>query len=92
MALSWLHRLRRMSRPPPRSGRETIGRNRFVPNLEALADWLVPAVTASLQGSRLIVSGDEFDNTITVGRDAAGQIVDAHPATTPSSGGTATTC
>ncbi len=50
MALSWLHRLLKKSRPLSRSGCKKFGGNRFVPNLEALADRIVPTVTAILRG------------------------------------------
>src|SRR5262245_32204923 len=76
MALSWLHRFcKRKSRPVSRAARKPFGGNRFVPNLEALADRIVPAVSATFQGGQLVVSGDEFDNTITISRDAAGTIL-----------------
>src|SRR6266545_2237238 len=75
MALSWLHRLLKKSRPLSRSGRKEFWQNRFVPNLEALADRIVPTVTAILRGGALLsVVGDALDNTITISRDAAGTI------------------
>src|SRR4051794_11921492 len=43
--------------------------------LESLEGRAVPAVTALVQGAQLIVSGDAFDNTITISRDAAGTIL-----------------
>jgi hypothetical protein len=43
MATSWLHRLLKKSRPPSRSGRKQFGQSRFVPNLEALGDRIVPS-------------------------------------------------
>jgi Ca2+-binding RTX toxin-like protein len=75
MALSWLHRLLKKSRPLSRSGGQQFGRNRFVPNLESLGDRIVPAVTASFQNGLLTVSANELDNTIIVSRDAAGNIL-----------------
>src|SRR5262245_31571682 len=44
MALSWLQRWLKKSRPLSRSGRKKFWRKRFVPNLEALADRIVPSV------------------------------------------------
>src|SRR5262249_2104889 len=45
MARSWLQRLRKKSRPLPRSGcKKFWRRNRFVPNLEALGGRIAPAV------------------------------------------------
>src|SRR5262245_40907608 len=75
MAQSWLQRLLKNSRPLPRSDRAQLGGNRFVPNLEALADRIVPAITAILRGPLLAVAGDALDNTITVSRDADGTIL-----------------
>ena len=44
MTLSWLHRLlKRKSRPASRTGRKEVWRNRFVPNLEALGERIVPS-------------------------------------------------
>ena len=43
--------------------------------LESLEGRAVPTVTALAQGALLIVSGDVLDNTITIGRDAAGTIL-----------------
>jgi hypothetical protein len=42
--------------------------------LESLEGRAIPAVTAILQGAQLIVS-DDFDNNITISRDAAGTIL-----------------
>jgi Ca2+-binding RTX toxin-like protein len=76
MALSWLQRLlKRKSGPVSRSGRKKLWGNRFVPSLEALDDRIVPAVTAILRGPVLSVIGDALDNTITISRDAAGNIL-----------------
>ncbi|HVK16013.1 MAG TPA: hypothetical protein VM533_03630, partial [Fimbriiglobus sp.] len=45
MVLSWLHRLRqRKSSPDSRTGRKEVWPHRFMPNLEALADRVVPTV------------------------------------------------
>src|SRR4051812_45230091 len=43
-------------------------------SLESLEGRTVPTVTALFQGVQLVVSGDAFDNTITISRDAAGTI------------------
>src|SRR5262245_56085144 len=44
MTLSWLHRLlKRQSRPASRTGRKEVWRNRFLPNLEALGERIVPS-------------------------------------------------
>src|SRR5262249_29384739 len=43
MALSWLQRLLRKSRPLSRSARQKPWQSRFVPNLEALGDRIVPS-------------------------------------------------
>src|SRR5690242_11485952 len=42
--------------------------------LESLEGRAVPAVTAVAVGVQLVVSGDAFDNTITISRDVAGTI------------------
>jgi hypothetical protein len=48
MARSWLQRLlKRRSGPVCRTGRKKSWGNRYVPNLEALSDCIVPAVTTS---------------------------------------------
>src|SRR5262249_16855301 len=44
MAQSWLQRfLKRKSRPVSRAARTPFGRNRFVPNFEALGERIVPS-------------------------------------------------
>src|SRR5262249_39404836 len=44
MTLSWLHRLlKRKSRAVTRTARKQFGRNRFVPNVEALGERIVPS-------------------------------------------------
>jgi Ca2+-binding RTX toxin-like protein len=78
MTLSWLDRLlKRESGPVSRTGRKKFCGNRFVPNLEALGDRIVPTITATFNptAGQLTVLGDEFDNLITVSRDAAGTIL-----------------
>src|SRR5262245_47802270 len=47
----------------------------FTPRLEALDERTLPAITASFQNGVLTVLGDSIDNTIVVGRDAAGNIL-----------------
>ena len=89
MALSCLHRLLKQSRPRSRPSCKKIGPNRFAPNVEALGDRIVPAITASFNGSELTVLGDAIDNTIIVGRDAAGNIL-VNNGDVPIVGGTAT--
>src|SRR5262249_16693141 len=78
MALSWLRRLlKRKSGPVSRTGRKKPGHARFVPASELPDERVLPAVTATfLPGaSTLSLFGDALDNTITVSRDAAGQIL-----------------
>src|SRR5262245_13338606 len=91
MTWSWLQRL--LKRKPARvcrTGRKKSWGNRCVPNLEALADRIVPAVTAILRGGVLLsVIGDEQDNTITISRDAAGTIL-VNDGRVPIIGGTPT--
>ena len=43
--------------------------------LESLEGRTVPTVTAVALGAQLVVSGDAFDNTITISRDVAGTIL-----------------
>src|SRR5262245_27652700 len=44
MARSWLHRLlKRKSGPVSRTARKPFGRDRFVPNIEALGERIVPS-------------------------------------------------
>src|SRR6185436_18247140 len=77
MALSWLHRLLKKSRPVSRSGRKQPHQGRFVPALEPLVDRILPAVSAFFVPpvGVLTVFGDAGDNTIAVSRDAAGRIL-----------------
>src|SRR5262245_63099848 len=92
MALTWLHRLlKKKSRPLSRSGCKKFWQNRFVPNLEALDDRIVPAVTASFNPTtgQLTVLGDALDNTIVVSRDVAGTIL-VNGGAVPVTGGAAT--
>ncbi|QJW94923.1 beta strand repeat-containing protein [Frigoriglobus tundricola] len=51
--------------------------NRFTPALESLTDRALPSVTATFTAAAgtLTVVGDNLDNTITVSRNAAGQIL-----------------
>ena len=44
MAPCWLHRLlKRKSRPVSHAARKPFGRNRFMPNIEALGERIVPS-------------------------------------------------
>lgn len=77
MILSWLRLLlKKKSRPVVRSARRGPAPGRFLPALESLGERIAPAVTASFsaQTGILAVLGDNLDNTIQVGRDAAGTI------------------
>ena len=69
---SWLNRVwKKKLRPVARPGR-------FVPDLEHLTDRLAPAVTAFFTpagGGTLTVLGDNLDDTITISRDSAGQLL-----------------
>src|SRR5688572_8925671 len=71
--MSWLSPWSTGSRPRPRSRPP----RRFVPRFEELGARVTPAVTASfLPGAgTLTVFGDALDNTITVSRNAAGEIL-----------------
>ncbi len=58
----------------PRGNRPSRWANRYVPRLDSLENRLAPAVTAFFSGGMLTVIGDSADNTIVVGRDAAGTL------------------
>jgi Ca2+-binding RTX toxin-like protein len=78
MALSWMRRmLKKKSLPVARSARKQPKQGRPVPALESLADRILPAVTAVFvpPAGVLTVLGDAGNNTITVSRDAAGNIL-----------------
>jgi Ca2+-binding RTX toxin-like protein len=96
MVLSWLHRLLNWKPgPAARQGGTPFGANRFMPNLEALDDRIVPAVTATFDpaggvltvtatddpGGIIILGGSSGTttgapvNTVTISRDAAGNIL-----------------
>src|SRR5262245_36720898 len=78
MARSWLSRMsKKTSRPVSRSGRKQPDRGRFLPALEPLGDRILPAVTAVFvpPAGVLTVLGDAGNNTITVSRDAAGNLL-----------------
>ena len=47
----------------------------FAPALEQLTDRVVPSITASFSSGALTVFGDAADNTITISRDKAGDIL-----------------
>src|SRR5262249_17383536 len=92
MALSWLSRMsKKMSRPVSRSGRKQPNQGRFMPALEPLGDRILPAVTATFvpPAGELTVLGHAADNTITISRDAAGNIL-VNGGTVPVLGGTPT--
>src|SRR5262245_31367451 len=57
--------------------RKKLGHKQFLPTFEPLADRITPAIPASfLPGpGTLSVFGDALDNTITISRNAAGQIL-----------------
>src|SRR5262245_49027293 len=66
---------------------------RFRPKVEALADRVLPAVTAGFSAATgvLTVIGDELDNSLAVSRDAAGTlVVNGDGAVVPVQGGPAT--
>src|SRR5262245_47640175 len=73
MSLSWFHRLLKKSRP----FRTNVHHGRFLPTVEALAERVLPAVTAifSAADGTLRVVGDALDNTVVVSRTAAGTIL-----------------
>ena len=69
-ALRRLRRSHRAAQPMPRP-------HRYVPNLDPLADRILPAVTATFQAATGLLSifGDGKDNNIDVSRNAAGNIL-----------------
>src|SRR5690349_20445130 len=73
MTSLWNRLLKRKSRP----AQKKPSQGRFTPELEPLADRIVPAVTASFspKAGVLSVFGDSQNNTIVVSRDAAGKIL-----------------
>jgi Ca2+-binding RTX toxin-like protein len=78
MAKSWLtHWFTNTVRPVRRPARKTFGHGRFRPQVEPLADRVLPAVTATFSAATgvLTVTGDELDNSLAVSRDAAGTLV-----------------
>src|SRR5215813_6552650 len=78
MAASWMRRmLKNTSRPVAPSARKRSRQARPVPALESLADRILPAVTAVFvpPAGVLTVLGDAGNNTITVSRDAAGNLL-----------------
>ncbi|MCI0681906.1 MAG: hypothetical protein L0Y71_07365 [Gemmataceae bacterium] len=58
---------RRPARKPPQG--------RFVPQLESLAERILPSVTASFRAGTLKVQGDERANNIVISRNVAGRIL-----------------
>jgi Ca2+-binding RTX toxin-like protein len=92
MVLSWLKRLmRKQSRSvAPRGGRR-VWNKRYLPNVEALAERIAPAVAAFFTPGTgtLAIFGDALNNTINVSRDAAGKIL-VNGGTVAAQGGTPT--
>jgi Ca2+-binding RTX toxin-like protein len=74
MAMTWLKRKLKWKL---RDGRSKRRPRRFVPNLEALGERILPSVTASFSSGTGVLSvlGDSRDNNIVVSRDAAGNIL-----------------
>jgi Ca2+-binding RTX toxin-like protein len=92
MSLNWLRRvLKTNSRPGQRPARKLPVRRCFSPEIEALSERILPAVTATFIPAvgLLSVIGDAQDNTIVVSRDAAGKVLVNGGAVTVH-GGTAT--
>ena len=78
MAQSWLtHWFTNKVRPVRRPVRKRVDHGRFRPQVETLAERVMPAVTAtfSAAGAVLRVVGDALDNTVVVSRDAGGTIL-----------------
>src|SRR5689334_12652582 len=77
MALSWIRRIFKKSRPVSRSGGKQPNQGRFFPALDCLDERILPAITASFSPNTglLSVIGDVQNNTIVVGRDGAGNIL-----------------
>src|SRR5262249_53491655 len=78
MAKSWLtHGFTDKVRPIRRPVRKRVDHRRLLPQVEALAERVMPAVTAtfSAAGALLRVGGDALDNTVVVSRDAGGTIL-----------------
>src|SRR5262249_19595446 len=63
------------ARPVRRPARKKIHHGRYLPQVEPLAERVLPAVTATLAAGELRVTGDDLDNVITISRDAAGTIL-----------------
>src|SRR5262249_5275042 len=78
MLFSWIRRMfTRKLWPISRPERKQPLKRRFVPTLECLGERVMPAVTAVFAPASglLTVLGDAADNTITISRDAAGNIL-----------------
>ena len=78
MAWSWLtHWFTNKVRPVGGPVRKRVGHGRFRPQVEALAERVIPAVTGtfSAAGAVLSVLGDALNNTVVVSRDAGGTIL-----------------
>src|SRR4051794_23364109 len=60
--------------PGNRAAQKTARKSRFQPHVEALADRIMPAVTASFAGNGVLtVFGDALNNNIAISPDAAGK-------------------
>ena len=74
MLRQMFHALLRGSRR--RTANPVVGRpHRFTPAVQFLVQREVPAVLATFAFGQLSVFGDNLDNTVTVGRDAAGKLL-----------------
>jgi Ca2+-binding RTX toxin-like protein len=94
MARSWLtHWFTNKVRPVRRPARKKAGQGRFLPQVEPLAERVLPAVTATFSPATGVftVTGDDLDNSIAVSRDAAGTlVVNGDGVVVPVQGGPAT--
>src|SRR5262249_32732186 len=92
MVRCWLRSLlKTMARPASRRGGKKLAARRFSPELEPLADRVLPAILAVFTpgAQTLSVFGDSLNNTIAISRDAAGKIL-VNSGAVPIRGGTPT--
>src|SRR5206468_2461050 len=89
LRILWKMAKKRLSRRRP--ARKSLWEGRFVPSFEPLADRITPAITASFvpNSGILTVFGDALDNTITLSRNAAGNLF-VNGGAVPIQGGAAT--